>query len=90
VNAVIGGVGIVVLVGLAVLVGTSMDTETQRVEWREIAQERRVRRQELEALRRERERVREERLLLEGELERLCAQAAGLCDRCPLRGFRLR
>ena len=89
-NAVIGSVGVVILLGLAVLVGTSIDTEAQRVEWREVAEERRAHKRELETLRQERERLREERMLLENELGRYCTHSSELCDRCPLRSFRSR
>jgi uncharacterized protein (DUF3084 family) len=88
VNAVIIIVGITVLIGLAVLVGVSMDTEAQRVVWREIAYERRKRREELAALQQERERLRQERRRLKQELGTMRSQAPALCDDCPLRRFR--
>lgn len=41
--------GILVLVWIALLIGASMDTESQRREWRRVARERRLRREERQA-----------------------------------------
>jgi len=60
-------VGILLLVALAICIGSSLDTEAQRVAAREAARERRERNDELRALREERRRLRDERLHLAEE-----------------------
>jgi hypothetical protein len=72
-------VGIAMLVGLATLIGFGMDTEARRVEWREVASERRLRNDELRTLREERLQLHQERLLFAKQQQELCAH-------CPLRG----
>lgn len=71
-------VGILVLVGLAVAIGASLDTDAQRVEWREVARERKERNSELRALQDERERLQDERRAFRN-------QSQGLCADCPFR-----
>jgi hypothetical protein len=84
-NVMIIAIGITVLIGLGILVGVSMDTEAQRVEWREVAHERRERREELAALQQERKRLRLERRRLEQDMGVLRNRPTELCERCPLR-----
>lgn len=61
--------GIALLVWFAVLIGTSMDTEGQRREWRRLADQRRL--------------FREERLGV-GFVARRC-DPDSLCENCPFR-----
>ncbi|MFP5020982.1 hypothetical protein [Pseudonocardia phyllosphaerae] len=66
--------GVLALVWIALLIGASMDTESQRREWRRIARERRLRREEY--LRDQEHRAATARRPLGPD---------GLCADCPLR-----
>jgi hypothetical protein len=60
-TAMVLALGVGALLSIGVLIGMSIDTESQRVEWREVARERRERNEERRRLQAERWRLHEER-----------------------------
>ena len=85
-NALVAGLGVALLLTLAVLIGASLDTEAQRVQWRHLATERRLRAEELRQIEELRQQVREERRRLRTELDwcRDLVRQEEICVRCPL------
>jgi hypothetical protein len=83
----IAAIGLVVLVGLALAVGTSLDASAADARWRQVADERKRRNEEHKRLEVLRQEVHEERMRLQKEQEALrdLRQRTVLCSRCPLR-----
>lgn len=80
-NVLVAVGGVILLVGLSVAMGTQLDTDRQRVGWREVARERRGRTEDLRRLREERRRLAEERRRLRDERR---SAGPGWCADCPL------
>lgn len=90
-NFLVASAGLVVLIGISVLIGTSLDTAAQRSAWKRVAEERRLRAAEFRRLVAIRRQVQAERLRLIAERQSLTERDAdGLCAGCPFKGSRTR
>lgn len=83
-NFLVMSAGMVVLIGLSVLIGTSIDTVAQRSAWKRVAEERRLCAAEFRQLAALRQQVQTERQRLIAERQRSIERDAdGRCGHCP-------
>jgi hypothetical protein len=88
-SATIASIGLFALIWLAVLVGASLDSEAQRIQWREVARERRSRNDEILRLKELLREMHDERRQLNDEPNAGpdSNRAPKLSADCPLRGL---